>query len=564
MKAISVYRSVLFACVASTLAAQGQTLREAVALTENERFVVADELFRKLLSANPKDGETWFYYGENFFYNERLDSAETCYRRGVEYNPRHPLSHAGLGKMLWAKGAKAEAQAQFQEAVAMAADKTNKYDKKMQAVAQREVAEGYAYGNGRDLKVAMEFVEKSLLLDPNDPEAYILKGDIQLEMNPSDATGPLMNYKKAIDFAPMSARPISKKALMYHRGANYQAAIAEYTRAIERDASYAPAYSGRAESFFMDRQYPLATADYDKYLDLNKGNRSARVRYAKFLFLSKKYDEALAEINTLRSTGGTDATLKRLQGYAYTEKGEFEKAKTALDDYFAEQIPAKIISTDYEYLAKAYAGLASSAPAGAAGVNYDSLASEAYLKGAQMDPSKNYLYVDAAKLFVKTKKFDKAVSAIRAKMATGKAETNDYYYMGDAALKGKLWSTADSAWAAYIERNPNAYQGYKYRARAQVGMDPEKKTWQARPYFEEMLRKMKPEEMAKSPTDVEEGYFYLGFFHFYSAKDMPVAKCLFEKVKAVNAGTANTKIALDMLLTKELKEVAAGTCELVP
>ena len=38
----------------------------------------------------------------------------------------------------------------------------------------------------------------------------------------------------------------------------------------------------------------------------------------------------------------------------------------------------------------------------------------------------------------------------------------------------------------------------------------------------------------------------------------------FEKVKANNAGTANTKIAADMLLSKDLKDVKAGTCDLVP
>ena len=32
----------------------------------------------------------------------------------------------------------------------------------------------------------------------------------------------------------------------------------------------------------------------------------------------------------------------------------------------------------------------------------------------------------------------------------------------------------------------------------------------------------------------------------------------------VNAGTANTKIAADMLLSKDLKDVKAGTCDLVP
>lgn len=559
-----VFRSLLLSAVLLSGGAQAQSVREAVTLTENELFTRADGMFRQLLAGSPKDGEIWFYYGENFFYSERLDSAELCYRNGVQFNPRQPLSHTGLGKILSSKGMKAEAQAQFQEAISLSVDKMNKYDKKMQALVLREVAEGYTYGRLRDLAEAMSHLERSLVLEPNDPEAHILKGDIQFEMNPSDASAPLVSYKRGIDLAPMSARPVAKKALMYHKGANYTAAIAEYTKAIERDASYAPSYSGRAESFFMDRQYDLATADYNTYLDLNKGNRSARVRYAKFLFLAKKYDEALAEINALRGTGETDATLKRLLGYAYVEKGDFENAKAAMDEYFIMQAPERVIATDYEYMAKVYSGLASNAQPGATPANYDSLACEMCVKGAQMDRSKDYLYVEATKLFLKTKQYARAIETIRSKMASGKVETNDYYYLGDAALKGKFWSTADSAWAIYIERNPKAYQGYKYRARAQVGMDPDKTFWGAKPWFEEMLRKMKPEEMTKYPGDVEEAYFYLGYYHFTVGKDLPVAKCMFEKVKAANAGTPNTKIAMDMLLTKELKDVSPGSCEMLP
>ena len=496
-----------------TLSSQGQTLQEAIAMTNGERFASAGTAFRMLIAGNPNDGETWFHYGENFYWNDKLDSAQFCYQQGASANPRHPLSYVGLGKLLWIHGKKDEAQAKFTEAIAASVDKLNKFPKKLQAETEREVAEAMGFGKGKDTGKALEHVDKALLLDPSDPEAFILKGDLQLEANPSDATGPLVNYKHAIDLQPSSARAVAKKALMYHRAVNYMAAISEYTKAIGLDAAFAPAYSGRAESFFMDKQYDLATADYNTYLALNKGDRSARVRYAKFLFLSKKYDEAIAEINSLRGSGETDATLKRLLGYANVEKGNFEEAKSALDEYFIEQDPAKIIAQDYEYMAKAYAGLAGTVPAGTSVANYDSLACEMCMRAATIDRNKDYMYLEAAKLFIKTKKFDRAVEAMRAKIANGKPETNDYYYLGDAALKGKMWATADSAWATYTERNPKAYQGFKYRARAQVGLDSTKTTWGAKPYFEEMLRRMKPEEMTKSPGDVEEAYFSLGFFN---------------------------------------------------
>ena len=77
------------------------------------------------------------------------------------------------------------------------------------------------------------------------------------------------------------------------------------------------------------------------------------------------------------------------------------------------------------------------------------------------------------------------------------------------------------------------------------------------------LRKMKPEEQAgKAAKDAEEAMFYLAFHAFYSTKEMPIAKCWFEKVKALNTGTERTKQSSDMLLSKELKDVAPAACEL--
>ncbi len=553
------------ALAGAALTAGSQTLADAVKLTDKEQFEKATSAFKAILTADPKNAEAWFYFGENYWENERADSAEFCYRQGVGANAKFPLNKVGMGKVLWTRGQSAEAQALFTEAVNVACDKANKCPKPLQANTYREVAEALAQGNNRDLIKAQEFIAKALEMDAKNPDTYVLKGDVLFDQNPRDGSAPLENYKTAINLDPLDPKPVSRKAFMYYRAKNYQAAIDEYTNAITIDPNFSPAFSGRAEANFMAKNYDAATADYDKYLSLNTGSRSARVRYAKFLFMAGKYDESLTEIAALQGSGSTDATLKRVEAYALTEKGRFEEAKQAMDVYFQEQMAEKTIASDYEYMAKIYSGLATSAAAGATPANFDSLACEMCIKSAMMDRSKDYLYVEAMKLFVKSKKYDRAIAMMRSKMALSKPETNDYYYLGDAALKGKRWLTADSAWATYIERNPNAYQGYKFRARAQNGMDSlEVKSFLAKPFYEEMLLKMKPEEKEKSKSDVEEALNYLGLYHLYSkeGKDLPKARCYFEKVKALNAGTSITKQVTDvMLLTKELKDIAPSSCE---
>lgn len=188
------------------------------------------------------------------------------------------------------------------------------------------------------------------------------------------------------------------------------------------------------------------------------------------------------------------------------------------------------------------------------------------MKAARMDRSKgSTLFSDAAKAFNKVKLHTRAIEAMREKIALGKPETNDYYFLGDAANKGKQWGTADSAWTKYIEMNPNAYQGYKFRARALNGLDSTTtKTFAAKEMYATMLTKMKPEEQEKYKADVEEALNYLGVAAWLNkeAQDLPKAKCYFEKVKTLNAGTSITKEVVEKyLMSKDLKDLAPGTCD---
>ena len=541
---------------ATTLSAGAQTLADAIKLTDKEQFDKATLAFRKVIASEPQNGEAWFYFGENYWENQQADSAEACYRQGNGVGGKFPLNKVGLGKVLWAQGKKAEAQTMFDQAIADATDKANKIPKPQQANTYREIAEAMAQGARPDLIKAQELIARSLELDAKNPETYVLKGDVLFDLNPRDGSAPLENYKIAINMDALNAKPVTRKAFMYYRAKNNPAAIEEYTRAIGIDGSFAPAYSGRAEAYVKTGDFVKAEADMAHYLELNTGNQSARVRYAQFLFLVGKYQESLGLINTLEQEGVKNIVLKRLQGYDQVEMKDSVNAKSTLEAYFAEQPEDKRIAADYEYYGKSLLL-----------VHQDSLAAENMLKGARMDRTKDHLYTEAAKTFVRARAYERAVAAMQERIAAGKPETNDYYYLGDAALKAGMYQTADSAWATYTQRNPNAYQGYRYRAQTQAATDTlaiGDRTWSAKPYYDEMLLKMKPEEREKSKSHYEEALNYMGLYYLYNkeARDLPKAKCYFEQVKALNAGTSITKQVNEvMLMTKELKDVTPAGCE---
>ena len=157
----------LIATAAHGPVVQGQSIPEAIALTDKEQFERAAAMFKQILATAPNSGQAWFFFGENYYYNDRLDSAEICYDRGSSADPRYPLNHAGLGKIYWIRGEKTEAQVQFDEAIAKATDKALKNPVALQAQTYREVAEGYAAGTADPIK-AQELVDKAIALDPKD------------------------------------------------------------------------------------------------------------------------------------------------------------------------------------------------------------------------------------------------------------------------------------------------------------------------------------------------------------------------------------------------------------
>lgn len=576
---------VLLSLVALTVSAQSP-LAEAMKLTDREQYERATVEFKKLLVANPADGATWYWFGENYFRNDQADSAEFCYRTGADKNPRFPLNKAGLGKIHFTRGSLMEAKAMFDDAIATAEDKTNKYGKEMRASAYREVARAYGSGPRPDVAAGMLMLNKALELTPADPECFLVKGDLLLAGGGVDVSGAVEAYKHAAELLPTSARPVAIKALMYYRAKSTEAAISEYDRAIGIDPGFAPAYSGRGDAYFRLKQYDKAIADYDKYLELNSGSITARKRYAKALYLAGKYTECLDEIARLQGAGVKDNVLKRLEGYSLCEKGDYANALERMKEYFADQPQEKVLPDDHEIMGRIYSGMAKEIPvppvppvpgSGAApapapvpvtGPNLDSLAAEHYLKAARMDKSRNELYLEAGKAFTRAKLHGMAVAAYREKIATsGKPKSDDYYYLGGAAQKAKLYGTADSAWAQYVEKQPALFNGYLGRARAQAAIDSLKTTWQAKPFYEDVIRKMTADEQSKKKVELEEAYFYLGFYWFTKGvatkeQDLGMARCYFEKVKDLNAGTSNTKVGSEMLLTKELKDVAAKDCTL--
>jgi len=104
---------------------------------------------------------------------------------------------------------------------------------------------------------------------------------------------------------------------------------------------------------------------------------------------------------------------------------------------------------------------------------------------------------------------------------------------------------ADKAFDAVIERNPETYQGYLWKARVQSLMDPDSELGLAKPYYEKVVELLiDREDKTKIINDsLLESYKFLGFY-FYLKEDKPNIFLYWNKVLEVDPDNEDAKKVL--------------------
>lgn len=512
-----------------------QTLQDAITKTDNERYAAAAVDFRSLIAKEANKGENYFYFGENFFKEGNLDSANYYYQKGADVNATYPLNHVGLGKVLWSKTKSQEAQTAFFKAATLGANKNTEV--------MRKTAEIYITSENKNIDAAINLLNAAIKIEPKNPDNYILMGDALLEKNPTDGGPAIKQYSKATELNPKSPKGVLRSGKLYQRGRNYQLALDLYKQAETIDPNYAPAYREKAELYHMAGQNAKAIESYKKYLELNNSDE-ARERYASFLFTNKQYDEAITEIEALQKDGNTNMYLDRILGYSYaelgnkTDKDAYTKGLTSINKFF-EKAGAnfKYVATDYKYkgilLAK---------------TGQDSIGVTNIEKAIEMDEKLEKELVSLiATTWMGGKKYLKVISTYERKMAGDPKNLTiqdwydfgrAYYYEGGVKQREKkdieateLFVKSDTCFSQLCQLKTDYPMGYFWRGRINTQLDPKDEKYLAKPHYEKALSLVKPEEKMTYKFNIIEANLYLGSHYAFSKeKDLTKAKEYFKIV----------------------------------
>lgn len=526
-----------------SMAVQAQSLQDGLRFIDSEKYEASRDLFKKLVSAEPKNAEYWYYLGQSYINLLQNDSAKACFDAGIQAVPTHPSNYAGLGEL--------ELIAENKEAAKVHFDKALSFSKTRAGIisdvkAITYVANGMINAPLKMLDEAEALIKMGYEQDKKNYDLLVTGGDVYLEKN--DGGNAATFYERAIAIDNKRPKAFVRVSVIWIRVKNYEQAQVDLTKAFEKDPNYAQAWKYQAELYYAQRKFAQAKEAYTKYLEFSEPSIANQVRFVRILFLSKAYDEALEKIESILSQDKENLLLNRLRAYSIAEvlegKSNPEQARSAINSlnfYLSKVDPKKIIGADYEYLAKLQIKTGSD----------DSSALKNYRKALEMSPNNADIYTDMAKAYNKMRMFDSAAWAYESYIVNSKKVTAaDHFLLGKALYNSKQYAKADSSFIKVSEMKPDYPDSYLWRGNCLSGLDPDFKSDAPKSQYEKYIELLTidPEKFetslkAKNKAGLINAYSYLGYYFLNKDKNAE-AKEYYKKVIDLDPNNSQAKKVL--------------------
>jgi tetratricopeptide (TPR) repeat protein len=141
---------------------------------------------------------------------------------------------------------------------------------------------------------ALAYLEAAAAAPDAPLQAYLYLGMAYQQLNRPDEAAAV--YTKILPNAGDSAALVAYSlGNVYYGKGDFASAETCYTRAIDEDASFAPAYLNRANARLQTGEVDLAVADYTYYLVLDSDSPQRSRIEAALAIIQKAEDEAAAE-----------------------------------------------------------------------------------------------------------------------------------------------------------------------------------------------------------------------------------------------------------------------------
>jgi tetratricopeptide (TPR) repeat protein len=505
---------------------QDAEIKNAQLLIDHGKIKSGIDMLQKATATYPEAAQLYYYLGQAQLLAGNQQAASASFDKGFGINPKEALNIAGQGQILLLAKKNAEAKVHFDQALKMG----KKNIAVLQAIARAELSDKLMR------KDAFTLLEKAKGINADNAHTHQLLGEYYaLENNGGSAVSA---YERAGEIDPKNGTPWYNIGLIYQRAKLIPMSEENLKKAIKADPEYALAHKELGELYYLKKDGANAVKHHKIYLDLTDSpEKDDMFKYAFYLFLAKDYTQANAEFKKLSDQPDVTSTTLKFYAQSLLKSGDLAESEKIFERYLNHS-DTKPTADDYQNLGQLKEKQGKLAEAA---VDYE--------KSLSLDPTQNDVFNTLIDYyFQKERNYSKAAQTCRWAIKSRKRPfSNDFFTLGRSNYFLHKYPQADSAFAKFIEHQPNIAIGYTWAARSKSVQDSLLTEGLAKPYYEKVIQIAEPDP-DKYKHDLISAYQYMGSY-FLIKQDNKTAKGYFEKVLALNPEDEKAKEAIKLINT---------------
>ena len=348
-------KKIVFGAAATFLLsfANAQTVSEGIVNLDSHKYAKAKAVFNQMIAKSPT-AENYYYLGYSYLsqFEPNFELAKENFDKGLAIDSKSYLNKIGLATIKLGKGQKASAITELTQIA--------KESKEKDAEVLYRIGEALTmFENNNDPALAITYINKAIEKAQKygvPAYYYYTLGDAyRLTRDPGNA---MTAYDRASEVAKNKASVFYRMATLWMAAKQYKKAEESIVKAINTDATYAPAYKAQAQYnkiFQKHEETTQSLINYTKYADEDP---STALEIAKLYFINSDFAESKATLDKVFDKVNDPIKFK-LRAYLQYNENDFVNAKTNLETYYAKVEQSRIIPSDAGLEAVIYAGLAS-------------------------------------------------------------------------------------------------------------------------------------------------------------------------------------------------------------
>ncbi|MFN3774062.1 hypothetical protein [Cloacibacterium normanense] len=444
-------KKIVFGAAATFLLsfANAQTVSEGIVNLDSHKYAKAKEVFNQMIAKSPT-AENYYYLGYSYLsqFEPNFELAKENFDKGLAIDSKSYLNKIGLATIKLGKGQKASAITELTQVA--------KESKEKDAEVLYRIGEALTmFENNNDPALAITYINKAIEKAQKygvPPYYYYTLGDAyRLTRDPGNA---MTAYDRASEVAKNKASVFYRMATLWMAAKQYKKAEENIVKAINTDATYAPAYKAQAQYnkiFQKHEETTQSLINYTKYADEDP---STALEIAKLYFINSDFAESKATLDKVFDKVNDPIKFK-LRAYLQYNENDYVNAKTNLETYYAKVEQSRIIPSDAGLEAVIYAGLASKEADAAAKAALMQKANEklAVVKAAKddtLDWDSEFAKASsgAAELQAKADAgpSNENIVALKKQVAANKEDTTALFNLAMAYQEVSNWDGAALAW----------------------------------------------------------------------------------------------------------------------